>query len=251
VAKQSAAALAAESGTGVRISASDLLQGAAEKTGEGKDRSDASRALSKRLIRKIVERVKRRPGQINAQHVDSVLELAQHGRSGSVLQLPGGVEVERDLDDLLVRPQAGAASVRAGKEAAGRTFEYAVKLDELGASVAVAELSCVFRLRVIDWPPKRRETMEGAAVLDRKKLLEPLVLRSWRPGDAYRPAGHQRPHKLKRLFLEKRISRRERMVWPVLTSGGVIAWVRGFPVAADFAPDARTQAGIVIAEEGK
>jgi tRNA(Ile)-lysidine synthase len=258
VAEQSAAALAAESGTGVRISANDLLRpwkerklGAAGRTGEEKDRSDAARALSKRVIRKIVERVKRRPGQMNAQHVDSVLELARHGRSGSVLQLPGGVEVERDLDDLLLRPQAGATSGRAGNEAAGRTFEYAVKLDEHGACVAVAELGCVFRLRVIDWPPKRRETMEGAAVLDRKRLLEPLVLRSWRPGDAYRPAGHQRPHKLKRLFLERRISRRERMAWPVLTSGGVIAWARGFPVAADFVPDARTQAGIVIAEEGK
>jgi tRNA(Ile)-lysidine synthase len=257
MAEQSAAALAAESGTGVRISANDLLRpwkesklAAAGRAGEERDLSDAARALSKRLIRKIVERVKRRPGQLNAQHVDSVLELARHGRSGSVLQLPGGVEVERDLDDLLVRPQAGATSVTAGNEA-GRTFEYAVKLDERGACVAVVELGCVFRLRVIDWPPKRRETIEGAAVLDRKRLLEPLVLRSWRPGDAFCPAGHQRPHKLKRLFLERRISRRERMAWPVLTSGGVIAWARGFPVAADFAPDAHTQAGIVIAEEGK
>ncbi len=257
LAEQSAAALAAESGTGVHISANDLLRPRKEsklaeagRAGDERDRPDAARALSKRVIRKIVERVKRRPGQLNAQHVDAVLELARDGRSGSVLQLPGGVEVERDLDDLLVRPQASPTSATAGNEA-GRRFEYAVKLDERDACVAVAELGCVFRLRVIDWPPKRRETIEGAAVLDRKRLLEPLVLRSWRTGDAYRPAGHQQPHKLKRLFLERRISRRERMTWPVLTSGGAIAWVRGFPVAADFAPDERTQAGIVIAEEGK
>jgi hypothetical protein len=35
----------------------------------------------------------------------------------------------------------------------------------------------------------------------------------------------------------------------VLTSGGVLAWARGFPVAAAFAASERTQVGILIAEE--
>ena len=85
--------------------------------------------------------------------------------------------------------------------------------------------------------------------MDRDRLLAPLVLRNWRPGDALRPLGRQRVHKLKRLLNEKRISRWERDGWPVLTSGGIVVWARGFPVAAEFAADERTQAGIVIAEE--
>jgi tRNA(Ile)-lysidine synthetase-like protein len=85
--------------------------------------------------------------------------------------------------------------------------------------------------------------------LDRNRLLSPLVLRNWRPGDALHPLGRQRAHKLKRLLNEKRVSRWERDGWPVLTSGGMVAWARGFPVAAEFAADERTQAGIVIAEE--
>jgi hypothetical protein len=48
---------------------------------------------------------------------------------------------------------------------------------------------------------------------------------------------------------EKRVSRWERDGWPVLTSGGVLAWARGFPVAAEFAANERTRAGIVVAEE--
>jgi len=35
----------------------------------------------------------------------------------------------------------------------------------------------------------------------------------------------------------------------VLTSGGILAWARGFHVAAEFAADERTRAGMVIAEE--
>ena len=61
--------------------------------------------------------------------------------------------------------------------------------------------------------------------------------------------GHRSAQKLKRLLNEKRVSRWERDGWPVLTSGGVLAWARGFPVAAEFAADERTRAGIVVAEE--
>jgi tRNA(Ile)-lysidine synthetase-like protein len=74
-------------------------------------------------------------------------------------------------------------------------------------------------------------------------------LRNWSPGDRFRPLGHRGAHKLKRLLNEKRISRWERDGWPVLTSGGVLAWARGFPAAAEFAADERTRAGILIAEE--
>jgi tRNA(Ile)-lysidine synthase len=86
-------------------------------------------------------------------------------------------------------------------------------------------------------------------VLDERALRLPLVLRNWRPGDRFRPAGHRQAHKLKRLLNEKRVSRWEREGWPVLTSAGVLAWVRGFPVAAEFAVDETTQAGIAIAEQ--
>ena len=113
----------------------------------------------------------------------------------------------------------------------------------------VAEVGCVFRLRVIDWPPQRGETSRDGAVLDRDRLCAPMVLRNWRPGDRLRPAGHRRARKLMRLLNEKRISRWERDGWPVLTSGGVIVWARGFPLAAEFAASERTRAGVVITEE--
>ena len=111
------------------------------------------------------------------------------------------------------------------------------------------ELECVFRLRVIDWPPKTGETNKEGAVLDRDRLQFPLVLRNWRPGDRMQPAGRRKTHKLKRLLNEKRISRWQRDGWPVLTSSGVLAWARGFPVAAEFAANERTRAGMVIWEE--
>jgi tRNA(Ile)-lysidine synthase len=113
----------------------------------------------------------------------------------------------------------------------------------------VPELDCVFRFRVIDWPPNRAETSEDGAVLDRNRLRLPLVLRSWRPGDRLQPVGHRSAHKLKRLLNEKHVSRWDRDGWPVLTSGGDVVWARGFPVAAEYAANERTRAGVVIVEE--
>jgi hypothetical protein len=46
-----------------------------------------------------------------------------------------------------------------------------------------------------------------------------------------------------------RIRVRDRAGWPVLTSAGSLAWSRGFPVAAEFAPREVTLAGVLITEE--
>ena len=199
------------------------------------------------MVRRIAESIKPRDGQLGAAHVAAVLQLARSGRSGSSLALPGGVTVRKDRNALvfLAVENVGAKTL----EDAAREYEYRVDLAHGEAKVNVAELGCVFRLRVIDWPPKRGETSMDEAVPDRDRLRFPLVLRNWRPGDRLRPLGHRSTHKLKRLLNEKHVSRWERDGWPVLTSGGELVWARGFPVAAEFAANERTRAGIVIAEE--
>jgi len=187
--------------------------------------------------------VKKQGGQLGANHVDAVLELARSGRNGSSLFLPGGVEVRKEREALVF------CGVRKAKTSARREFSYSVDLSRGAQDVKVPQLGCVFRLRVIDWPSKAEENDHREMVLDRERLRPPLVLRNWRPGDRLRPSGHQNAHKLKRLLNQKHISRWERDGWPVLTSGEVLVWARGFTVAADFAANEKTRSGIVIAEE--
>jgi tRNA(Ile)-lysidine synthase len=206
------------------------------------------RSVTKRLVRRIVNELRIGPGQLNASHVQSIIALAEHGENGKSLPLPGGLEVRRDHDRLFFGPKLGASRK---KELKGGAKKFAHLLDFLRseAVIEVPCLACVFRFTIIDWPPNRRETSVTGPVLDRQTLRLPLVLRSWRPGDQFRPSGHRKAHKLKRLLNEKRISRWEREGWPVLTSAGVIAWARGFPVAPEFAANQSTRVGILIAEE--
>jgi tRNA(Ile)-lysidine synthase len=218
-----------------------------------------TRSLTRRMVRHIVKQVKTRAGELGSQHVEAVLDLAERAESGKLLQLPGGVEVRREQDSLVFRAVGQSRETNAvrttGKQRArgatkpGEEFEYSIDFSGSGAAIEVPCLACIFRFTRIDWPAKRGETSSMGPVLDERALRLPLVLRNWRPGDRFRPAGHRKAHKLKRLLNEKRVSRWEREGWPVLTSAGVLAWVRGFPLAAEFAVNEVTQAGIAIAEE--
>jgi tRNA(Ile)-lysidine synthase len=241
-----------------KIGVSQLVHG--QPLGIGEADSPSSRvkgsAMSKRLVRLIVEQLKPRAGQVNAQHVQSVLNLAEHGENGKRLSLPGGVEVRRERDWLIFRTKTSlsAKTPRGAKSRqAPREFAYNIDLPAGAAGGNVVQrvpcLGRVFRLSLIDWPAKRGETSAIRSVLDREALRHPVVLRSWRPGDRYCPAGHRNAHKLKRLLNRQHIARWDRDGWPVLTSGGVLAWARGFPVAAQFAASERTRVGILIAEE--
>jgi len=227
---------------GIRVPIADLL--GPEDSGIERD------SMSARIVRLIAEKIRARPGQLTSEHVHRVLELARRGESGKLLQLPGRIDVRRAHDSLLFSPRGATERGTGAQPAQTPQFAYPVALASPETRVSVLELGCVFRFRVIDWPSRRRDTItESRFALDRDKLREPLELRNWRAGDRFRPAGRDAAHKFKRLLSELHVDSWRRAGWPVLTSGGVLVWARGFPAAAEFAADESTRTGIVISEE--
>jgi tRNA(Ile)-lysidine synthase len=212
----------------------------------------ALRALTERLVRRLYQAARGELRGLTAKHVEQVIHLAAESASSSRLELPGGVSAERTFGELIF---AGANTVSCpgrAKEtiARSRAFQYLVSLPERGAAIVpVPELRCRFRLKVIDWPAGRRDTESDCLALDAELLRAPLILRNWRPGDAFRPCGRRNVLKVKRLFLAGRVPRRERSQWPVLESSGQVVWVRGMPPAHDFCAGANTRAGVMIEED--
>jgi len=259
VAEERSRALVQKGAEGVRIAVDDLFPtrrktefsaptgSRQEPRRKDTENAEWTRALSKRMVRHIIANIKSRAGQLGAKHVEAVLKLARGGQNGSSLALPGGVEARKERDALLFHAIENVEG--RSPESTHREYEYKIDLTMGSAEISVAELGCVFRLRVIDWPPERGETSSHGAVLDRDRLRFPMLLRNWRPGDRLRPRGRRNDHKLKRLLNEKHVSRRERDGWPVLASGGDLVWARGFGVAAEFATNGSTRAGILIAED--
>jgi tRNA(Ile)-lysidine synthase len=236
-----------EKGVGsAKISAANLFMNKRDLTTESTEFTENNAAICGRLVRRIVGELKPGQGQLNAAHVHSILDLARRGENGKCLDLPGGMQVRREYDSLIF---CVGRSLAESKRRVAVEYQREVNLDGLATNIRVPELSCVFRFRVIDWPAKRRDTIETGEVLDRDALQSPLTLRNWHPGDRFRPCGHRNEHKLKRLLSKKRVSGREREGWPVVTSGGALVWARGFPVAAELAANEKTRFGVVITEE--
>lgn len=209
--------------------------------------SSSSHALSLRIIRKLHADVAVSPGELSRRHVERVVELARSGSSGQCLHLPGGVRVCRELHRLAFLA-ADRANIKVVTEC-GNSYCYPVELPKKSfATVSIAEVGRSFRLKVIDWPVQERETIKEGAVLDAQRLRPPLILRNWRPGDAYRPRGRQRERKLVRMLMTRRISRPERALWPVFTSADRIVWADRMPPAAEFCATEATRMALWISE---
>ncbi|HTP69902.1 MAG TPA: tRNA lysidine(34) synthetase TilS [Dongiaceae bacterium] len=231
---------------GTQIKIGDLL-GPHRKSEEIADESASARAqnryaMASRMVRLLIESVRPRGGQISTVHVDAILALAEDTDSGKCVQVPGGVEVRREREWLVFR------AVSESRESTANNYAIPVELSPGTATVAPGEHSYKLEFRVIDWPAQGRETNVTGAVLDLKVLGVPLVVRNWQPGDSVQLLGHQKRHKLSRLLNEVGVSRWEKVSWPVLTSGGRVAWIRSLGVAAEFAASNSTRKGVFIEE---
>lgn len=213
---------------------------------------NSQRALTQRIIRRLFADISKERGELSRKHVEEVIRLAEKGSSGHELELPGGARVRKEFDRLVFN-RVGAADALSGAKTlrAGRTsYAYEVDLSEQGATtITVAELGKRFCLKVIDWPTRERETKREGVVLDAERLRPPVLLRNWRPGDAYRPCGHRRKRKLSRMLIAGRIAGARRFLWPVLTSEGRIAWADRMPPAEEFSVSEATRTGLWILED--
>ena len=239
----------------VGIRCADLLAPAGFLPGGA---ADAQRALAHRLVRAMVASLPGPPRQLTARHVAQVLRLAEKSQSGQRAEMPGAF-AERVFDWIWFESVSGSAKLETGQpggesksiSSGGRSFSRMVQLGHAGedTTVAVPEIGRRVRLKVIDWPPQLRDTGLGSRVIDAELLRSPLMLRSWCPGDSFRPQGRRRALKLKQFLREGRVARKERQGWPVLTSAGAVVWTRGLPVAAEFSPGKTTGTGVLITEE--
>ena len=210
------------------------------------------RMLTERLVRRLYEGVRGNRRELGANHVEQVVQLAGGSSSGHHVELPGEIIVRRNFGELIFSRRDAIKTSRnhaTAKEASAYHYVVSLPLSRT-ATVSIPELGKCFRLKVIDWPVTESDTKRDANVLDADLLRSPLILRNWRPGDAFRPRGRRHERKLKSMFLAGRVPSGERTAWPVLESGGRVIWAQGMPAAEDFRARESTRTGVVIEEEG-
>jgi tRNA(Ile)-lysidine synthase len=108
-------------------------------------------------------------------------------------------------------------------------FEYEIPhtqttlIPEIGISL---KLSACNRSEVADLKTHPATT----ALFDAARVTFPLQVRNFRQGDRFNPLGMAGSQKVKTFFINHKVPRSQRLLCPILVSGGRIIWVGGYRI---------------------
>ena len=181
------------------------------------------------LVRRVLRAALRMAGSelrdVSFDHVEAIRALLETGKSGKIVEIPGGLVVAREFGRLVFRePAAGSLE-----------YEYELKIP---GEVHIPELGKVFRAEIVE--AEANDSLGLRVFVDAESIGPYVRIRNWKPGDYYRPVGLP-AGKLKKLFQRARIPRGHRMRWPVIVADSTIVWVASFPVSREFVPCGRSQ----------
>src|SRR5208282_565290 len=155
LARKHCEALARSTNVETRISVSDLLLpvGKGDFNTEGAEdteKKNKTSALTKRMLRRLIEERKSGTGQITALHIAAVLDLARLGENGKEVQLPGGVDVRRERNELVFctntqRPVRRNSSDRGAEKSSAAKYEHKIDFSNADVVLRVPQAQCVFR----------------------------------------------------------------------------------------------------------
>jgi tRNA(Ile)-lysidine synthase len=153
--------------------------------------------------------------------IDPLYEELRHSPPSFLLELPGGIQVEKRYDR--VRLKKGKIKFVPPFEvevsASGRTL-----IEELGKEVWVEEFNGQLNPGDLAQSPE-------VVFLDYQRLQFPLRMRNFRPGDRFQPLGVKGEQKLKEFFIDHKIPRFERPGIPLLISEDRVVWVVGHRIS--------------------
>jgi len=197
-----------------------LKEGSGVITLDFQEISRFHRAIRSRVLRELAGRLSY---QLDATGTRLASDFIDSASSGQKIDLTGGLQLRRDLDQLVFLTKSVGVHDRP------------LLISNLQPGSGTALLGG--RELLVKWSPEER----CDSMLERFALTAPcfpLMIRARQPGDRIRMSAGTR--KLKKLFLEARIPQPERHQIPLLVDGvGRIIWVPGIAKAAPFGDEER------------
>ncbi|NLA75144.1 MAG: tRNA lysidine(34) synthetase TilS, partial [Deltaproteobacteria bacterium] len=176
------------------------------------------RALVKRIIRGVIKRHKSSLHGIDSNHVQQIFDLLFNPRPNITINLPENNIIRKEYSNLVFSfSESGSApfyyEIRGNGEICIHEISRTIRVQELIKSQAISPV-----------------TDTDTALLDKKRLSYPLVIRNFWPGDRFMPLGMKGHRKLKDFFIDLKIPAQARKKIPVVLKGDQIIWVGGYRI---------------------
>jgi tRNA(Ile)-lysidine synthase len=198
--------------------------------------SSLPRALARRVVRKFLSDLCGDLRGISFEDVESILGL-KNGKEKTVRK---GLVLRREAG-LLFRKRS-----RVGAKAYEVCWDGKTTLKLHGAGLE-------FQASTIKHEPADPLSFDDRhrAYFDKSRLEFPIIVRSRRPGDRYRPLRAPGSKKLKEMLRAKGVPLAERDTLPVFVSAGRIVWVPGLPVSEEHKVTGSTKTIFAIENKDK
>lgn len=169
-------------------------------------------ALGFRLIRSLLEGLAPEGKGFSSSHVQLLVDLAITGSSGKEISLPYNLRALKEYDRIVIKSKGG-------KDV--KDYEYPLSIP---GKVDLKERHIILstrRARVdeIDFNCSCR------TYFDDGKIKGPLVVRNRRQGDWFEPLGTRGSQKIKKLFIDRKISRRKRDSIALIADHESVIWI--------------------------
>ena len=194
-------------------------------------------AAARRLIRRAVLEVKGNLYGIGFKHLDAVLELITQDNPKNQFDLPGSLRIKRNHHKLIIsrHTDRGRRNTHIARNKTQQPlYEYIIKgpqtvfIKEADQAVQLTELtsSQILRLKESNF----HGTDPQEAYMDMASLSFPIIFRTFRTGDRFRPLGVSGFQKLKKFFINNKVPVFKRKQIPLLECSGKIIWVAGYRI---------------------
>jgi tRNA(Ile)-lysidine synthase len=176
-------------------------------------------ALQRRLIKLILSYSASPCHSLEFRQIEEMLQAAADDRpSATRIDIGDGWMFVREYDELYIGPKPIS---RIG-------FRYPVAEPQSAGSLQVRETGALVEFQRLEGAVTSPPDNRWEAFFDSSELEWPLVVRSREPGDRIEPSGLNGSKKVQDMFVDAKVPRSLRDVWPLLTdSTGRILWIPG------------------------
>lgn len=189
-------------------------------------------AMQSRVLRKALNDTCGTLEGISFIHVDKLIDLVQNGRTGALIHLPHDLQAQKSYHSLILKRQ-GNQTVKSYEHKIFVPCE--IYIQEINAELSVE----IFE---IDTSDKQEYIKEHENVYTKFINFDKLginkdkeiILRNRRNGDVFKPLKGNGTKKLKEYFIDRKIPREQRDLYPLIAVGSEVIWLIGDRISDNY-----------------